>query len=79
MTTENAETSAPVEPIIRKRFGEGERPFGSINIGAEMAASMGDDPRPFLSDEQIHEQLRISGMSRERWDAEWDRRLSAPF
>jgi len=54
-------------------------PFGSINIGAEMAATMGEDPRPYLTDEQIQEQLRISRMTREEWDAEWERRLGSPF
>lgn len=56
-----------------------ERPFGSVDVGAEMAASMGLDPRPYLTDSQIAEQLRISEMTREEWDAEWDRRLTAPF
>jgi len=51
------------------------KPFGSINIGAEMAAAMGMDPRPYLTDEQIQEQLRICEMTREEWDADWDRRL----
>jgi hypothetical protein len=54
-------------------------PFGSIDVGAEMAASMGMDPRPYLTDEQIQEQLRISRMTREEWDAEWERRLGVPF
>ena len=34
----------------RKPFGEGERPFGSVSIGADMAASMGMDTRPYLPD-----------------------------
>ena len=51
------------------------RPFGSIDIGAEMAASMGTDPRSYLTEEQIQEQLRVSGMTRDEWDAEWERRL----
>ena len=55
--------------------------FGSIDIGAELAAAMGMDPRPYLSEEQIQKQLEISGMTREKWDAEWERRLSneCPF
>ena len=56
-----------------------DRPFGSVNVAAEMAASMGEDPRPFLTEEQIAEQLRLSGLTREQWDAEWDKRLRAPF
>ncbi len=55
------------------------RPFGSIDVGAEMATSMGEDPRPYLTEEQIQEQLRISKMTREEWDAEWERRLAPPF
>jgi hypothetical protein len=58
-----------------------ERPFGSIDIGAEMAASMGMDPRPYLTEEQIAAQLKISGKTLEEWNAEWDRRLGVegPF
>ena len=52
------------------------RPFGSIGIGAEMAASLGEDPRPYLTEEQIQEQLRISGMTRDEWNTEWERRLA---
>ena len=55
-----------------------ERPFGSIDIGAEMAASMGMDPRPYLTEAQISKQLEISGKTREEWDAEWNRRLTPP-
>ncbi len=55
------------------------RPFGSVDIGAEMAATLGEDPRPYLTEEQIQEQLRISGMTRDEWDAEWERRLASPF
>jgi len=50
-----------------------ERPFGSISIGAELAVSMGADPRPYLSNEVIAEQLRRTGKTREEWDAAWDR------
>lgn len=56
-----------------------ERPFGSINIAAEIAVAMGDDPRPNLTEDEILTQLRITGMTREQWDAEWERRLSPPF
>ena len=56
-----------------------QRPFGSIDIGAEMAASMGDDPRPFLTAEQIERQLAITGLTRPQWDAEWEKRLAPPF
>lgn len=44
-----------------------------------MAATIGEDPRPFLTEEQIQEQLRISGKTREEWDREWDGRLEPPF
>jgi hypothetical protein len=50
-----------------------ERPFGSISIGAEMAASMGADPRPYLSNEVVAEQLRRPGRTLEEGDAAWDR------
>lgn len=53
-----------------------ERPFGSISVGAEMAASMGEDPRPYLTEEQIQNQLRISGKTRDEWDAAWERKLA---
>lgn len=56
-----------------------EQPFGQIDIGAEMAAACGMDPRPYLTEEQIQDQLRISGMTREQWDLEWERRIKAPF
>ena len=47
--------------------------FGSIDIAAETAAAMGADPRPYLSNEVIAEQLRRTGKTREEWDAAWDR------
>ena len=53
-----------------------KRPFGSISIGAEMAASMGADPRPYLTEEQIAEQLRLSGKTLEEWNAGWEFALS---
>lgn len=58
-----------------------EKAFGSKNLAAEMAATMGEDPRPHLSEAEIQEQLKISSLTREQWDAEWDRRIkcSAPF
>ena len=59
--------------VIIESLQPKERPFGSISIGAEMAASMGADPRPYLSNEVIAEQLRRSGTTREEWDAAWDR------
>ena len=52
------------------------RVFGQINIGAEMAATMGMDPRPYLTEEQIQKQLQISRMTREQWDEAWESRLS---
>lgn len=74
MNSEKTPNAAPVDDFVRMPYV-----FGSIDIGAELAAGMGMDPRPYLSEEQIAEQLRISKMSREQWDAEWDRRLSPPF
>ena len=62
-----------VDAVVR------QRPFGSICVGAEMAAAMGKDPRPFLTPTKIQEQLTVSGMTRQEWDAEWEKRLSAPF
>jgi hypothetical protein len=53
-----------------------ERPFGSFNIGAEMAVTMGMDPRPYLTEEQIAEELKRSGKTREDWDAGWDYAIS---
>jgi hypothetical protein len=53
-----------------------ERPFGSVNAGAEMAAVMGMDPRPFLTEDQIAAQVKASGKTRENWNAEWDKRLA---
>ena len=50
-----------------------ERPFGGISIGAELAVSMGMDPRQYLTEDQIAEQLRRTGTTREEWDAAWDR------
>ena len=59
-----------------------ERPFGSVSISGEMAVAMGIDPRPYLSPEEIERQLRITGKTREEWDAARDRIMSqheAPF
>lgn len=56
-----------------------QRQFGDINISAEMAVTMGMDPRPYLTDKQIEEQLRISKMTREQWNKAWDRKLIVPF
>ncbi len=59
-----------------------ERPFGSVNVAAELAATMGLDPRPHMSEAEIERQLQISGKTRAEWDAAWDRRLEqqkAPF
>lgn len=52
-----------------------ERPFGSISIAAEMAASMAEDPRPYLTEEQIAEQVQISGLTRKQWDRKWNEKL----
>ena len=54
-----------------------ERPFGSVNLGAELAVSMGMDPRPFLTEADIAEQLKLSRKTREEWDAAWDAALKA--
>ena len=55
-----------------------ERPFGSVSVAAEMAVMMGADPRTFLTEDQIAEQLRLSGLTREEWDDKWDR-FNVPF
>jgi len=62
----------------RKPFGR-ERPFGSIGVDVDLAMAIGEDPRPFLTDEQIAEQLRISGKTRDEWDAAWEEKLKPPF
>lgn len=54
-----------------------ERPFGSVSIAAEIAAAMGDDPRPHLTQEQIADQVRLSGLTREQWDAAWEEKLAS--
>ena len=59
--------------VIIESLQPKERPFGSISIGAELAVSMGEDPRPYLTEEQIAEQLRLSGKTRKEWDEAWDR------
>ena len=46
-----------------------ERPFGSISIAAEMAATMGEDPRPYLAAEQIEKQAKLGNMTVEQWNA----------
>ena len=60
-----------------------ERPFGSQSVAGEMAASMGMDPRPFLTPSETQKQLKLAGMTMEEWDAAWDRKLAeaekAPF
>lgn len=50
--------------------------FGQINVGAEMAATMGMDPRPYLTEEQIAKQLQIARMTRKQWDEAWELRLN---
>ena len=70
---EMSEYHADVVGEIIEELQPKERPFGSFNIGAEMAVTMGADPRPYLSNGEIAEQLRLSGKTREEWDAAWDR------
>ena len=52
------------------------RPFGSINIAAEMAVSMGMDPRPHLSEREIEKQARISELTVEQWHKRVDEILA---
>lgn len=58
-------------------MSETGRPFGSVSIGAEIAIAMGDDPRPYMTEEQIQEQLRVSKLTREEWDARIEELISA--
>ena len=51
-------------------------PFGSVNVGAEVAAAMGADPRPYLSAAQVARQLVVAGMTEEEWNAAWDAKLA---
>ena len=74
---EMGEYHADVVGEIIEELQPKERPFGSISIGAEMAATMGADPRPYLSNEVIAEQLRRTGKTREEWDEAWDAALKA--
>lgn len=53
-----------------------ERPFGSVSIAGEMAAATGSDPRPHLTEQQIANQLRITGMTLDEWNAAWEEKLS---
>ena len=52
------------------------RPFGSINVAAEMAVEMGADPRPYLTAEQIEKQAELGNMTVEEWHAKCDRLLA---
>jgi hypothetical protein len=52
------------------------RPFGSINIAAEMAVAMGADPRPYLTEEQIEKQAKLGNMTVEEWNAKCDRLIA---
>jgi hypothetical protein len=52
------------------------KPFGCVDVGAEVAAAMGMDPRPYLSAEQVAQQLAVSGMTAEEWNAAWDAKLA---
>ena len=61
---EMGEYHADVVGEIVEELQPKERPFGSVSIGAEMAAAMGADPRPYLTEEQIAEQLRLSRKTR---------------
>lgn len=51
-----------------------ERPSGSISVAGEMAATTGEDPRPYLTAEEIEEideLLRISCVTLEQWNDEF--------
>ena len=52
------------------------RPFGSINIGAEMGVAQGMDPRPYLTEQQIEHQAELGNMTVEQWHAKCDRLLA---
>jgi len=52
-----------------------ERAFGSNGVDVDIALAMGEDPRPYMTAEQIAEQLRITRMTREEWDAAWEKKL----
>ena len=67
-------TEPGMEPRAPRENAKPKPPlFGSIDIAAETAAAMGADPRPYLSNDVIAEQLRRTGRTREEWDAAWDR------
>ena len=52
------------------------RPFGSINIAAEMAASMGMDPRPYLTEREIEKQARVCDLTVQQWHQSLDKILA---
>ena len=50
--------------------------FGSQSLGGEMAATMGIDPRPFMTREEVHRQLEITELSEEEWNAAVDQKIA---
>ena len=47
-------------------------PFGAINIAAEMAVTMGMDPRPYLTEREIENQARVCNLTVEQWHQSLD-------
>ena len=41
-----------------------------------LAATMGEDPRPYLTAEEVDSQLRISKMTLDEWNEAWERKLA---
>lgn len=52
-----------------------QKPFGSYNLAAEMAVTVGEDPRPFLTADEISLQAAKNGMTVEEWNAAFDDKL----
>ena len=51
--------------------------FGSQSLGGEMAATMGMDPRPHMTRDEIRRQLEITGLSEEEWNSAMDDKVAA--
>ncbi len=54
-----------------------QTPFGSQSISGEMAATMGMDPRPHMTRDEIRRQLEITGLSEEEWNSAVDDKVAA--
>jgi hypothetical protein len=51
------------------------KPFGFINLAAEIAIMMGTDPRPYMTDKEIQYQADKLGISVKEWNLRLDNKL----